>query len=78
MRVRNIEKLGEDIYNIFSPHCDCGATASVGVSGQQLFAYHQGYGVEVVIPQQPPEVREQFISGVCPTCWVELFEVVEV
>jgi len=77
MKIRSIDKLGEDIYNIFSPHCDCGATVGVGVSGQQLFAYHQGYGVDVVIPQQTREIKEQFISGVCPKCWSKLFGGVE-
>lgn len=28
-----------------------------------------GSGIQDVMPSIPPEIREAFISGVCPECW---------
>ncbi len=26
-----------------------------------------------IFPKMKPEIREQFISGICPDCWEEMF-----
>lgn len=73
MKIRQIEKIEENLYRVWSPFCECGKTLDIGVDSDQLFAYHQGEGVHKVLPNRSPEEREQFISGTCPACWEEMF-----
>ena len=73
MKIRQIEKIEEGLYRVWSPFCECGKTLDVGITGEQLFAYNQGEFVHKVLPNRTPEEREQFISGTCPDCWKKLF-----
>ena len=73
MKIRQIEKIEEGLYRVWSPFCECGKTLDIGISGEQLFAYHQGEFVHNVLPNRTPEEREQFVSGTCPACWEEMF-----
>jgi hypothetical protein len=77
MKIRQIEKIEEGLYRIWSPFCECGDTLSIGIDGAQLFAYHQGEFAHNVLKDRTPEEREQFISGTCPQCWKDLFAVTE-
>lgn len=73
MKIRQIEKIEEGLYQIWSPTCECGSEFSIGISAEQLFSYHQGELVHRVLPNRTPEERERFLSGLCPTCWADLF-----
>jgi|LauGreDrversion4_2_1035121.scaffolds.fasta_scaffold1192979_2 hypothetical protein len=73
MVIRQIEKIEEGLYQISSPFCECGSTLSIGITGEQLFAYNQGELTHNVLPNRTPAEREQFISGTCPECWKSLF-----
>ena len=77
MKIRQIEKIEEGLYKVWSPFCSCGESLSIGIDGAQLFAYHQGELVHNVLPNRTPAEREQFISGTCPECWKELFPATE-
>lgn len=73
MKIRQIEKIEEGLYRVWSPFCECGKTLDIGISSEQLFAYRQGEFAHNVLSTRTPEEREQFISGTCPDCWKELF-----
>jgi len=77
MKIQQIEKIDEGRYTIWSPTCECGSEFSLEISGEQLFSFHQGGLVHNVLPTTSPEDRERFLSGLCPTCWTDLFGVEE-
>ena len=73
MKIRQIEKIEEGLYKVSSPFCECGKSLEIGITGEQLFAYHRGELAHNVLANRTPAEREQFISGTCPECWKSLF-----
>lgn len=68
MRVMN------DRYVVTSHPCPtCNETKTVAISSQELFAYNQGAYAQDVLSGYDVDVRERFISGMCGTCWTEMF-----
>ena len=75
MQLVNIKKITEGLYSVESlpcPQCTVTLTMTV-ISGEQLYAYHNGAQIHEVLPELSPETRERFISGVCPPCWDKMF-----
>jgi predicted RNA-binding Zn-ribbon protein involved in translation (DUF1610 family) len=61
-------------YVVSSHACPmCGDVATTVVTPQQMFAYNQGAYAQDVLPNLDNGLREQFISGTCPTCWDAMF-----
>jgi hypothetical protein len=74
MELRNITKVEEGTYEVSSLPCPkCEQSLTVQIGGQQLFQYNQGASILAVLPDTNDDDRERFITGYCPTCWVELF-----
>ena len=74
MNVQNITKIEEGLYTLESFPCpDCSTTVKVQITGTQIWTYNQGGHVQDVIPDEPVEIRERFISGQCEPCWDKMF-----
>lgn len=66
MKIKEINKIEEGLYEVSSDPCYCGEVAVVQISGEKLFAYHQGAMVQEVLEGYSADVRESFVSGMCP------------
>ena len=74
MQLINIAKIQEGLYSVESIPCPlCGESCKLEITGQQLWAYNNNAHVQEVMPEVAPEIREQFISGTCSTCWDKIF-----
>lgn len=51
----------------------CGRTYEVEVLLQDYFAWEAGALVQDAFPYLSDDEREMLISGICPTCWDEMF-----
>ena len=53
------------------PHC--GKTTYLDVTFEGYLAYMMGDPICECFPELSADDREMLISGVCPTCWDEMF-----
>lgn len=54
--------------------CACGQETRATVAGAELFRFRQGAHVQDAFPHLTADQREAlFISGICGTCWDNLF-----
>jgi hypothetical protein len=61
-------------YFVTSHPCPtCNETETVSISPDKLYAYHQGAYAQTVLSDFDADVRERFVSGMCGTCWDEMF-----
>jgi len=68
--VKSIRKIAENRYEVESPNCPfCETTLKVEVTGPEIFQYHQGADAKIWLTRFNADVREQFMSGLCPSCW---------
>lgn len=52
----------------------CGDHITIAATVPQFMAYmRRGQFVQNVFPELDDDTRERFISGVCPTCWEEMY-----
>lgn len=51
----------------------CGKNTEIEITDQQYQAIKNGELIQFAIENYPPEVRERFISGICPECWKNIF-----
>ena len=52
----------------------CGDRITIAATVQQFVAYmSRDQFVQNVFPELDDDTRERFISGVCPTCWEEMY-----
>jgi hypothetical protein len=74
MKIQSVERIKEGRYKITSPPCpDCNAFVTLEIDGKSLFLANQGEFVQKVLPKEPQQVREQFVSGYCGSCWSKIF-----
>lgn len=74
MHITKVNKVIEGTYAVTSLACPvCATTATVEIFSQNLWQYNQGADIQTVMPSEPNDVRERFISGYCPPCWSNLF-----
>jgi hypothetical protein len=67
-------KVMNERYVVTSHPCPtCNETKTVSISSSELFAYHQGAYAQDVLSDYDADVRERFITGICGTCWDEMF-----
>lgn len=72
MTIDTLEKIQEGEYSATSLACPtCGVSEQVVLTGQEVFAYHQGHLTQEVLGRFSPEVRERFITGYCDDHWHE-------
>ena len=72
--LHNPMKVMNERYVVTSHACPmCGDTLTVSISSAELFAYHQGGLAQTVLSNYDADVRERFITGICGTCWDEMF-----
>lgn len=53
----------------------CGKETFVEVYASDLVKFSNGMLAAQAFPYLEPQIREMLISGVCPTCWDEIFPV---
>jgi len=53
--------------------CICGATHVVTVDSQDYLAWKNGEYIQVALPYLNADERELLISGICSTCWDNMF-----
>jgi len=51
----------------------CRTLIEFTVSEEGYLKYIKGAHVQNAFPDLSSELREMFISGICPTCWDEMF-----
>lgn len=78
MNINVIEKIYDfengDRYVVETPMCfHCGHTGTVEVLTQEVFYLRQGMLVQDAVKSLDKELREQFISGTHPKCWLDMF-----
>jgi len=74
MIIVKLDKIQEGEYQATSPACPaCGVSKQLVLSGQEVFAYHQGYPTQEVLGRFDAETREKFITGFCGDHWEEAF-----
>ncbi len=72
MKISKIQKIEEGRYDVTSVACpECQTTETIEVSGEWVFAMHQGGRVSELLPfpEYSMGLRERFISGLCASCW---------
>lgn len=52
----------------------CGQQHAIEVSDMGLIAYNRGALIQDAFPDLTKEEREMLMTGICPECWIELFE----
>ena len=52
----------------------CNKLVSFEVSEEGYDKYIKGAHVQNAFPNLSAELREMFLSGICPTCWDEMFK----
>lgn len=68
------KKLGEKDLVDYSVNCPlCGKLQTVKVHPVSLEAYRNGAKAQDAFPSLKATEREILISGICPTCWDEMF-----
>jgi hypothetical protein len=55
------------------PCYQCGTEQAVEVDGHALLRFRDGCFAQDCFPDLPAEKREFLISGICGTCWDEMF-----
>ena len=66
----NVSKKSEGLYVVSSRPCPmCGDIEEIELDGEKVFKMHQGARVSEVLSQFDEDIRERFLSGVCPSCW---------
>jgi hypothetical protein len=74
MLIQSVTKIEEGRYKITSPPCpECSTYATLEIDGASLFLANQGAFVQKVLPNEPQQVREKFVSGYCGVCWDRIF-----
>lgn len=57
--------------------CCCQPVEIPGVDANMLTAIQagraMGMSIQEIVPELSPDYREMFISGICPTCWDNMF-----
>lgn len=72
--LHNPMKVMEGNYVVTSHACPmCAETKTIPITGDKLFAYHNGAMAQVVLSEYNEAIRERFISGYCDDCWKDLF-----
>jgi hypothetical protein len=72
--LNKITKNQELNYFVSSHACpNCDSTLSVEITPDKLYAYNQGAYAQDVLSEFNADVRERFITGICGTCWDEMF-----
>jgi hypothetical protein len=51
----------------------CGHTLYVPLTEEQETRWRSGALIQKVIPEVDEAMRELLISGICPTCWDEIY-----
>ena len=67
--------MGNDKINVNVPCGFCHTEYKVEMTESQfneLMSPHRRH-IQDIIPELAPEMRELFISGMCPKCWDKLF-----
>lgn len=52
----------------------CGKEVEIEVKSEDYFYWQQGAVIQDAMPYLTPQEREMLISGVCPTCWEDMWE----
>jgi hypothetical protein len=73
MRTYDVRKVVEGTYEIRKVCIDCRVTQVFTVPAQGLWDYEHGKLIGQAMPTVAPELREMFLSGICPRCWNKLF-----
>jgi len=61
-------------HGLYALECvECNHWRSVKVSIAGVFAWRNGALVCKAMPELSAADREQFISGICPSCWDKMF-----
>ena len=72
--LHNPMKVMNERYVVTSHPCPtCKETKTVSISSAQLFSYHQGGYAQDVLKDYDAGIRERFITGICGTCWDDMF-----
>lgn len=59
---------------IVSIQCpDCRKTQDIKVGTEALARFRNGAHVQAAFPELSKELREAFITGTCPACWLKMF-----
>jgi hypothetical protein len=54
----------------------CGCENVVSMTDEQYIEYSAGYkNIQFIFPDWSAEKRELLISGVCPKCWRNIFDI---
>ena len=54
----------------------CGCENVVSMTDEQYVEYSAGYkNIQFIFPDWSAEKRELLISGVCPKCWRNIFDI---
>ena len=72
--------MNNQLYTLFTPECPfCGRVDRIQVN-EELFTkttqFLQGNltcSIQEYLSEFSPEQREQFITGICPSCWEKQF-----
>lgn len=51
----------------------CGKVYEIDVPKEQYDTYKAGALIQDAFPDMPCEIREMFITGICPPCWDRMF-----
>jgi len=73
-----LTKKTDTTYELTSVPCpDCSSQVTIEIDGTSVYLDNQGELIQNTLPEQAPEVRERFVSGICGDCWKSLFGVVD-
>lgn len=67
------EQLNPHRYTFHVPCLVCRTVGDIDIPAQELFEYRQGKLIQHAMRSVSVDNREWLISGICPTCWNEMF-----
>ena len=74
MLYETLTKKDDTTYELTSVECPmCASQLTIEIDGTSVYLDSQGALIQKSLPDLNPEVRERFISGICGTCWSDLF-----
>ena len=63
----------EHIYVYVVPCIKCKRFTTIGMKGEDLFKYNQGTYIQEAFPYISEGMREMMMSGICDSCFQEIF-----
>tara|TARA_B110000503_G_C6906558_1_gene312883 strand:- start:335 stop:586 length:252 start_codon:yes stop_codon:yes gene_type:complete len=70
-KITKNEELNYFVSSLPCPNCD--SVLSLEITPDKLYAYNQGAYAQDVLSAYDADTRERFITGICGTCWNEMF-----